>query len=191
MQVPTGRESLGGRFDAAVEATHAAHDAHGYTVDGSAHSLGGSLLIHTTEKLGHHEWYGQQTTFNPGTSPFGKSSKPHDSSNAHKITHIRQEHDPVSMATPAFGRVVTYNTTADPAAAHSLLSFVGPADPPVEDQPVEDQPVEDQPMEEQPVDATNFVRTEGGETQPFKILGYVLYRPEDSAAYVGKTVAWL
>jgi hypothetical protein len=198
--VLTGTEHVSPRFKHALNTTLAAHSKYGYQVEGGSHSLGGSIDMYLTEKLGGESWFGKHTTFNMGSSPFGKSSKPYDSPYAHKISHVRQKSDLVSMTPAAFGKTFVYNTTSDPLKAHSLDSFgITPlphqgADVHEEEEKEEEEEEEDEdeaPEEEQDAAAKHHHTVE--ELAPngqLHILGYVLYPAYMAREYEGHYVAF-
>ena len=72
LQIATGTEGYGSRFQKAVDVTRKAHDKYGYNVSTSGHSLGGKLSAYTTEKIGDEDWYDRGTGFNQGNSTLGR-----------------------------------------------------------------------------------------------------------------------
>ena len=144
VSLAVGREELdpAGRFARSVDETRRAYmvlsrngmDA--VTVEGSGHSLGGAIVQHVAEEIGHVPWYGRQVTFNAGSSPYGKSALEHHLTkflrNTEKsqkldglITNVRNAADPVSLMPVRYGSHVTvYTGTVNPIAAHRLNSFL-------------------------------------------------------------------
>jgi len=58
------------RFKKAERLTEAAHAKYpDAIVDGSGHSLGSGVLVHTTQKYGAEPWVGNSVGFNSATSP--------------------------------------------------------------------------------------------------------------------------
>jgi hypothetical protein len=128
-QILTGTEDLGGRFAEAenkmIEVRNKYPD---HVIEGSGHSLGGSIVHNNTSLFGESPWYGQHTTFNPGTSPFGRGGvqriiEPHSSIKHGKVTNVRQAMDPISFSSRPYGETITVDTANDPIHAHKLDSF--------------------------------------------------------------------
>ena len=135
VQILTGTEDIGGRFAEAenkiieVRSKYPDHE-----IEGSGHSLGGSVVHSNTAKFGDSPWYGQHTTFNPGTSPFGRGGvqkiiEPYSSIKHGKVTNVRQAMDPISWNARPYGETITVNTAEDPIDAHMLDSFTKKALP--------------------------------------------------------------
>ena len=129
MQILTGTEDIGGRFAEAenkiIEVRNKYPD---HVIEGSGHSLGGSVVHSNTAKFGESPWYGQHTTFNPGTSPFGRGGvqkiiEPHSSIKHAKVTNVRQAMDPISFSARPYGETITVDTADNPKHAHLLDSF--------------------------------------------------------------------
>lgn len=129
MQILTGTEDIGGRFAEAenkiIEVRNKYPD---HVIEGSGHSLGGSVVHSNTAKFGESPWYGQHTTFNPGTSPFGRGGvqkiiEPHSAVKHAKVTNIRQAMDPISFTSRPYGETITVDTADNPKHAHMLDSF--------------------------------------------------------------------
>ncbi len=129
LQILTGTEDIGGRFAEAenkiIEVRNKYPD---HVIEGSGHSLGGSVVHSTTAKFGESPWYGQHTTFNPGTSPFGRGGvqkiiEPHSSIKHAKVTNVRQAMDPISFSARPYGETITVDTADNPKHAHLLDSF--------------------------------------------------------------------
>lgn len=74
IQIATGTESLGRRFNRDVDNTRNAHDKYGYDTKTSGHSLAGRSSEFVTETLGDNDWYIGGVGFNPGNSSLGNSS---------------------------------------------------------------------------------------------------------------------
>ena len=188
VHVLRGSEDLDARFEQALRTTELAHAKYNFEVEGGAHSLGGSILMHVTEKLGDKPWLGKQVTFNMGSLPFGKSSKPYDPPFAHKIVHIRQQNDLISMTPPAFGRTQVYNTTSDPLEAHKLTSFSYPPEKNEMAARHEQNPSDRMPTTTAPHHPDGLAdRKPDG---PVRVLGYVYYPAELATDYEGKAVAF-
>ena len=129
LQILTGTEDIGGRFAEAenkiIEVRNKYPD---HVIEGSGHSLGGSVVHSNTAKFGESPWYGQHTTFNPGTSPFGRGGvqkiiEPHSAVKHAKVTNIRQAMDPISFTARPYGETITVDTADNPKHAHLLDSF--------------------------------------------------------------------
>jgi hypothetical protein len=129
MQILTGTEDIGGRFaEAENKIIEVRNKYPEHVIEGSGHSLGGSIVHSNTAKFGESPWYGQHTTFNPGTSPFGRGGvqkiiEPHSAVKHAKVTNIRQVMDPISFSARPYGETVTVNTADNPIHAHLLDSF--------------------------------------------------------------------
>ena len=129
MQILTGTEDIGGRFaEAENKIIEVRNKYPEYVIEGSGHSLGGSVVHSNTAKFGESPWYGQHTTFNPGTSPFGRGGvqkiiEPHSSIKHAKVTNVRQVMDPISFSARPYGETVTVDTADNPIHAHLLDSF--------------------------------------------------------------------
>lgn len=128
-QILTGTEDLGGRFaEAENKIIEVRNKYPEHVIEGSGHSLGGSVVQSNTAKFGESPWYGQHTTFNPGTSPFGRGGvqkiiEPHSSIKHAKVTNIRQAMDPISWNSRPYGKTITVDTADNPKHAHMLDSF--------------------------------------------------------------------
>jgi hypothetical protein len=128
-QILTGTEDLGGRFaEAENKIIEVRNKYPTHVIEGSGHSLGGSVVHSNTAKFGESPWYGQHTTFNPGTSPFGRGGvqkiiEPHSSIKHAKVTNIRQAMDPISWNARPYGKTITVDTADNPKHAHMLDSF--------------------------------------------------------------------
>jgi hypothetical protein len=128
-QILTGTEDLGGRFaEAENKIIEVRNKYPTHIIEGSGHSLGGSVVHSNTAKFGESPWYGQHTTFNPGTSPFGRGGvqkiiEPHSSIKHGKVTNIRQAMDPISWNARPYGKTITVDTADNPKHAHMLDSF--------------------------------------------------------------------
>ena len=129
MQILTGTEDIGGRFAEAenkiIEVRNKYPD---HVIEGSGHSLGGSVVHSNTAKFGESPWYGQHTTFNPGTRPFGRGGvqkiiEPHSCIKHAKVTNVRQAMDPISFSARPYGETITVDTADNPKHAHLLDSF--------------------------------------------------------------------
>lgn len=129
MQILTGTEDIGGRFaEAENKIIEVRNKYPEHVIEGSGHSLGGSVVHSNTAKFGESPWYGQHTTFNPGTSPFGRGGvqkiiEPHSSIKHAKVTNIRQAMDPISWNSRPYGKTITVDTAENPKHAHMLDSF--------------------------------------------------------------------
>jgi hypothetical protein len=135
MQIVTGTEDIGGRFaEAENKIIEVRNKYPGHEIEGSGHSLGGSVVHSNTAKFGDSPWYGQHTTFNPGTSPLGRGGvqkiiEPYSSVKHGKVTNVRQAMDPISWNARPYGETITVNTAEDPIDAHMLDSFTKKALP--------------------------------------------------------------
>ena len=135
MQIVTGTEDIGGRFaEAENKIIEVRNKYPEHVIEGSGHSLGGSVVQSNTAKFGDSPWYGQHTTFNPGTSPFGRGGvqkiiEPYSSVKHGKVTNVRQAMDPISWNARPYGETITVNTAEDPIDAHMLDSFTKKALP--------------------------------------------------------------
>ncbi len=129
MQILTGTEDIGGRFaEAENKLIEVRNKYPEHVIEGSGHSLGGSVVHSNTAKFGESPWYGQHTTFNPGTSPFGRGGvqkiiEPHSAVKHAKVTNVRQVMDPISFSARPYGETVTVDTADNPIHAHLLDSF--------------------------------------------------------------------
>ncbi len=129
MQILTGTEDIGGRFaEAENKIIEVRNKYPEHVIEGSGHSLGGSVVHSNTAKFGESPWYGQHTTFNPGTSPFGRGGvqkiiEPYSSVKHGKVTNVRQAMDPISWNARPYGETITVNTADNPKHAHMLDSF--------------------------------------------------------------------
>ena len=129
MQILTGTEDIGGRFaEAENKMIDVVNKYPGHEIEGSGHSLGGSIVHSNTAKFGDSPWYGQHTTFNPGTSPFGRGGvqkiiEPYSSVKHGKVTNVRQAMDPISFSARPYGETITVDTADNPIHAHLLDSF--------------------------------------------------------------------
>lgn len=129
MQILTGTEDIGGRFaEAENKIIEVRNKYPEHVIEGSGHSLGGSVVHSNTAKFGESPWYGQHTTFNPGTSPFGRGGvqkiiEPHSSIKHAKVTNVRQAMDPISFSARPYGETITVDTADNPKHAHLLDSF--------------------------------------------------------------------
>jgi hypothetical protein len=129
MQILTGTEDIGGRFaEAENKIIEVRNKYPEHVIEGSGHSLGGSVVHSNTAKFGESPWYGQHTTFNPGTSPFGRGGvqkiiEPHSAVKHAKVTNVRQVMDPISFSARPYGETVTVDTADNPIHAHLLDSF--------------------------------------------------------------------
>ena len=135
VQIVTGTEDIGGRFaEAENKIIEVRNKYPEHVIEGSGHSLGGSVVHSNTAKFGESPWYGQHTTFNPGTSPFGRGGvqkiiEPYSSVKHGKVTNVRQAMDPISWNARPYGETITVNTAEDPIDAHMLDSFTKKALP--------------------------------------------------------------
>ncbi len=135
VQIVTGTEDLGGRFaEAENKIIEVRNKYPEHVIEGSGHSLGGSVVHSNTAKFGESPWYGKHTTFNPGTSPFGRGGvqkiiEPHSTIKHAKVTNVRQAMDPISWNARPYGETITVNTAEDPIDAHVLDSFTRKALP--------------------------------------------------------------
>jgi len=129
MQILTGTEDIGGRFaEAENKIIEVRNKYPEHVIEGSGHSLGGSVVHSNTAKFGESPWYGQHTTFNPGTSPFGRGGvqkiiEPYSYAKHGKVTNIRQAMDPISWNARPYGKTITVDTADNPKHAHMLDSF--------------------------------------------------------------------
>lgn len=129
LQILTGTEDIGGRFaEAENKIIEVRNKYPEHVIEGSGHSLGGSIVHSNTAKFGESPWYGQHTTFNPGTSPFGRGGvqkiiEPHSAVKHAKVTNIRQAMDPISFSARPYGETITVDTADNPKHAHLLDSF--------------------------------------------------------------------
>jgi hypothetical protein len=123
VQIVTGTEDIGGRFaEAENKIIEVRNKYPEHVIEGSGHSLGGSVVHSNTAKFGESPWYGQHTTFNPGTSPFGRGGvqkiiEPYSSVKHGKVTNVRQAMDPISWNARPYGETITVNTAEDPIDA--------------------------------------------------------------------------
>ena len=129
MQIVTGTEDIGGRFaEAENKIIEVRNKYPEHVIEGSGHSLGGSVVQSNTAKFGDSPWYGQHTTFNPGTSPLGRGGvqkiiEPYSSVKHGKVTNVRQAMDPISWNARPYGETITVDTADNPIHAHLLDSF--------------------------------------------------------------------
>lgn len=129
VQVALGQEGMGGRFKEGEEKMLEVRDKYdGHKVEGSGHSLGGSVVHNNTARFGDEEWYGAHTVFNAGTSPLGRGGirrvfEPNAAIKNSKVTNIRQKNDFVSWNPAPYGKTEVVDTASHWVEAHPLSSF--------------------------------------------------------------------
>ena len=122
-KILTANQLKDARFQKGIQTVEDAHAKHGYDVEVTGHSLGGSITTASAYAHADKSWFKKGVTFNPGVSPFHPYSDAKLAERAgSKLIHHRIVGDPISATPTPFGKTVTYHVPGQHLSSKHMMS---------------------------------------------------------------------